>query len=267
MTTVRADAGSGDNEACVSSFEDAQRFRSAQKLRAAREALSTCSRSVCPKPIAERCKRWKDAVESAMPSIALHVVDSKGAALSGVNVTIDGASVTIPDDGVLALDPGPHGARGELSGYKAAESRFELGPGEKSRDVTLRLEATPQTAPSASASSGPTDEAPHSIPTISYVLGGVGLVGLGVFAYLGASGKSRESDLETACSPHCSPDDVSALRSKYIGADIALGFGVVSLGVATWLALRGDSAPDPASPSASTSLVMGPRGVGLRGQF
>ena len=245
---------------CVSAFEDAQRFRSNQRLLAAREALSVCARPVCPKVVADRCQKWEKAVEAALPSVALSIVDESGRPVAGGRVTIDDRVTMVPDDGVVTLDPGPHGARAEKPRKKPGEARFELKPGEKRRAVTLRLEPDGSVDPVASASATPRPPpTSKGINAAPYLLGGIGVVGIGVFAYLGLKGRSDEDRLSSTCSPRCSPEDVSSVRTTYIGADIALGLGVVSLGIATWLALS--------TKDDTVGVGVGPSSAVFRGRF
>ena len=103
--------------------------------------------------------------------------------------------------------------------------------------VTFRNAAAEAAAPVRSTAA----EAPRSrpVPVGVYVLGGLGVAGLGSFAVLGALGKADESHLSSTCSPACSSSDVQGVRGKYLGADIALGVGVASLaGAAIWYVLR-----------------------------
>ena len=252
-----ASAAGNEGATCIAAFEDAQRLRTSQRLLAAREALSVCSRATCPKVVAERCQKWKDAVEAAVPTAKLSIVDAAGKPLAGARVTIDDGQVVVPDDGVVTLDPGPHGARAEKAGFRVGEARFELKPGDKDRPVTLRLASVAPIA-SASASAAPPPE-PRAIPTAAYVVGGVGVVAVGAFVVLGLSGKHDENHLASTCSPACSPDDVSSVRTKYVVADVALGVGVAALGVATWLILS--------NKDETVGLSVGPRGLSLRTKF
>ena len=255
-------AAGNDGATCISAFEDAQRARTTQRLLAAREALVVCSRATCPKVVANQCQKWRDAVEAAVPTIKLSIVDAAGQPASGAKVAIDDRPTVVPDDGVITLDPGPHGVRATLARSKPAEARFELKPGEKGRPVALRLEADGSPASAATTSATASSTAPtgdRSIPTASYVLGGVGIVAIGVFAYLGLSARRDERTLSSTCAPACSPDDVSSLRTKYVEADVALGVGVLSLGIATWLALSSSDAP--------VSVGVGPTGAVVRGRF
>lgn len=263
--TIGSDARAAGNDGatCISAFEDAQRARTSQRLLAAREALVVCSRATCPKVVANQCQKWRDAVEAAVPTIKLTVLDARGNAATSAKIAIDDRPMIVPDDGVITLDPGPHGVRATLARSKPAEARFELKPGEKGRAVTLRLEpdGSPDPAASAGAATSATPPPPASedgVPTAAYVLGGVGVVSLGVFAYLGLTARHDERTLASTCSPACAPDDVSSLRTKYIAADVALGVSALSLGIATWLVLSSD---------APVSVGVGPTGAIVRGRF
>jgi hypothetical protein len=57
------------------------------------------------------------------------------------------------------------------------------------------------------------------------------------FAIFGISGRSDESDLSRTCRGQCSPDQVSAVRRKYLVADLSWVAALVSAGLGTWLAL------------------------------
>jgi hypothetical protein len=71
----------------------------------------------------------------------------------------------------------------------------------------------------------------------------------------------RDSDsLHETCAPACSHDDVTALKTKLLIADIALGVGVASLGAATLIALSGRGP----SPKQTWELRMAPTHGGAR---
>jgi hypothetical protein len=59
---------------------------------------------------------------------------------------------------------------------------------------------------------------------------------------LGLSGQSDVSNLRSTCAPNCQESQVDGARAQLIGADVSLGVGVVSLGVALWFFLH----PNPA---------------------
>ncbi|WP_437841834.1 hypothetical protein [Sorangium sp. So ce1153] len=115
--------------------------------------------------------------------------------------------------------------------------------------------APPSAAPSAPPPSAPprfAAAAPPAVPPLAWTAGGVGVVGLGVFAVVGALSLDAEADLRATCAPRCPGDDVRAIRVQHAVADVGLGVGVVALGAAAWLYLTRPAAatPPPARASA-----------------
>ena len=60
-------------------------------------------------------------------------------------------------------------------------------------------------------------------------LGGMAVAGGGVFAYFATSAQSAAQSLRATCAPNCNPADVSAIRTKEIVANVALGVGLGAL--------------------------------------
>ena len=67
------------------------------------------------------------------------------------------------------------------------------------------------------------------------MLGGAGIAALGSFAFFAASGRSRESELQKSCKPHCSDADARSVKTKYLIADVSLLAGLGLLGAGTYL--------------------------------
>ena len=65
----------------------------------------------------------------------------------------------------------------------------------------------------------------------TFVLGGLGVAGLGVFAGFAIQGESRFGRLGE-CRPACDPVDVDAARLSYRVADVALAVSLVALSAA-----------------------------------
>jgi hypothetical protein len=82
---------------------------------------------------------------------------------------------------------------------------------------------------------------------------GVGAVGVGGFAGLGAWGRYKESKLELTCAPRCSKSEVSKVSTKYLLADVSLGVGLVSLAVGAYFLLRQDEGDAPAVGVSATT--------------
>src|SRR6185436_17967309 len=94
-------------------------------------------------------------------------------------------------------------------------------------------------APGEAQKTSDAEPARGGLPVASYVLGGVGVAALGVFAYLGLRAKRDSDAMRDGCAPACAHDDVTALKTKLVAADVALGVGALGLGAATFFALRG----------------------------
>lgn len=255
-------AAPDEKKACAEAFDASQQLRTENRLLAAREQFALCAREVCPRVVQAPCKQWLSEVEGALPSISIEARDEAGKRVPGVKILVDGKEAPT-GGGALQLDPGPHTVRAEAAGYRASELPLTLAAGDRNRAVSLVLTPEPAAAPPPSAPSAapppPAPAPPRGAPALSFVLGGVGLVGLGAFAYLGLSGRSEQRSLEASCSPRCSPEQIDPIRRKYLLADVSLGVGVVALGAATWLALS--SSPSPSS--ARLGVGVGPTGASL----
>lgn len=229
-------ARADDREQCATAADQAQQLRDEGKYRRAREQLLVCARNACPAPIKRDCLEWLTQVESISPTVVFAAKEGTKD-LSEVKVSVDGAPVTDRLDGKpVQMDLGKHTVKFEYQG-QTKEEEVVIGAGQKNRSVTVTFGATtsepvgPTPPPPA-----PAKEQRSLVPVV--ILGGIGVVALGSFAFFGLSGKSDVSDLEAEnCKPHCSQDRVDKARSKLIIADVSLGIGIVSLGVATILIL------------------------------
>jgi len=88
-----------------------------------------------------------------------------------------------------------------------------------------------------------------------WLLGGVGVAGLGVFAGFGAKSLGDESALRTTCAPRCAAGDVDAIRHEHTAADVGLGVGVASLAVATLLFFTRPTTTPP-RPSSTAGVAL-----------
>ncbi len=227
---------------CATAYEQAQRTRKDGALLASREHLLVCAEEACPAILRSECVKWLGEVELATPSVIVVAEDATGAEIVDVTVTIDGARVLERLDGrALPLDPGVHVFRVERASGEVIEQKVLVREGEKRRPVSVRFGASATPA-------APIDRPTPSVPTGTWVLGAVGVVGLGAFAAFQISGRSQKSDLD-ACAPRCHPDEVDSVRRTFVYGDVALGVGVAALAGAAivWIA----------QPSAKTSPRVG----------
>jgi len=228
----RARADLDAKKACATTAEGAQQLRTEKKLRRARAQFIACAQESCPEAVRADCLQWLAEVDKSMPSVVIAVRNSSGADVRVKRVLADGEPLVDTLDGkAIAIDPGAHRFRAEREDGSFVELDVVVAEGEKSRAITLTM---PDTV-----------EKRASIPTASWILGGVSVVAFGSFAYFGLTGRAEASDRRTTCGPNCPQSDLDSIRRKLLIADISLGVGVVSFGVATVLVLT--------RPSKSTS--------------
>ena len=123
-------------------------------------------------------------------------------------------------------------------------------------DPNAKMAATDKGA--APASSG-------GVPVMTYVLGGVGVVALGGFAYFRITGVNDYNAKNEECSPNCNPDDVDPIRKKFTYSYVSLGVGIASLAGAAAFYFVGRSG----SPSVQASIAPRSDGAmaGLKATF
>ena len=240
---------------CADAYLAGQVARSDGHLRDARVQFERCAAASCPAALVKDCKPWLEQADRDIPKLAVTVTDDAGTPVPSARVTVDGTA--LPASGELPVDPGEHVVRAEASGLTPREQRVKVAAADGRRAVSLRL-ARDVTAPVP----GPVAErASRPVPVGPIVVAASGLVAIGVFAGLGAAGSAKKANLDTlGCKPNCSSSDVSAGRSLYLGADIALGVGLAAVVAgAVWLGVK-LGAPAPAAEAVTFSPS---RGAGM----
>lgn len=257
-----------DAQQCAAAAEQAQAARDEGKYRRAREQLFLCSRDVCPGAIKKDCVEWLGQIDSLAPTV---VFGAKGATgdVTDVKVQMDGVTLTERLDGKpVAVDTGEHTFKFERNGA-VKEEKVLIGAGQKGRTISVSFApvvvamTTERPVPVTTHKEDVSDQS-RMIPV--YVLGGVGVIGLASFAFFGLSGRSDVSDLEKSCKPNCAQSDVDHAHTKLLVADISLGVGVVSLGVAAYLFF---TRPRTETPSAVSGVTFdaGPLAGGAAARF
>jgi hypothetical protein len=273
ISTLCAPAQAQDSRAdCVAAAEQAQSLRSEHKLQRARQQLLICAQAACPDVVQTDCAQWLSEVETAMPSVVIKARDPSGRDIVAVTVLLDGDRLVDHLDGLaLPIDPGIHRFRFESGGMLAVEEQVVVGEGEKQRVLAVQFRPLEPKAPNPKLESPiPAGDHPSKVVrVVPYVLGGVGLVALGSFAYFGIKGRTESSDLAAGCgaTKSCSEAQVDPLKQHLLVADISLGVSLVSLGVAPWMFLS--RAPTAPKQNAAVQVGAGPSGgaVQLRWGF
>ena len=219
---------------------------------------------------AEDAQGWLDRLSERLGKITVTVVKAP----SGTTLRIDGEPVGAPEakGGTMKV---------ESLWWKAGTVRVEAtGPDGRSQAATVEIAAggvatasidmsdlgkdDDVSTPVVAATLDTDDRSSKSIPTASWITGGVGVAGLAVFAIFGSSAKSKASDLD-ACSPRCpeSERDVAdAGKRDQMVANIGLAVGGVGL-----LSAAGFYIFQPDSKSESVDVAIVPHGVLVRGTF
>ena len=204
------------------------------------------------------------------------------------DVTLDGRALDVATlSAPILVDPGPHVVTATNGAGKEARLEVSLAEREE-RAILMPLEAMPAAQPPATktvttttTSTTPLDAAPRDADgarrrTFALVLGGVGVASLGVAVVFTALRSSKVSSLESSCvdlrCPPASSDDLDAARRDTTISRVALGVGVVSLGVGAVLFFTGKPRSETSAvarpsvslvPQAPGALV----GLGFQGAF
>lgn len=226
-----------EKSACAEAYRDAQTRRRSGELRSARTSLVLCASDRCPAVLQPDCLRWLTEVEAAMPTLSFAAKGEEGEDLVDVRVLLDGEPLVDGLDGkAVAVDPGSHVVRFERGGAAPIERSVVVREGEQARVVTASWRRAPSPAP-ATPSPGEAEDPSSGPPVATWIFGGVGVAGLATFTALGLAGLQKRSALERDCYGACDASRVEAVKRQFVAADIALGIGALSLGVATVLLL------------------------------
>lgn len=223
---------------CIATHEAGQASLARHRPHAAREEFLKCARPTCPGAIQRECAEQLSVADAAAPTVSLEARGEGGNDEGRVRVFLDGVLLVDRLDGAaIPVEPGEHTFAFERPSGGTETVHVVVSEGDKNRKVVATFRP-PVAAPPASPVHLPGHEAPPpSIPTMSYVLGGVSLAALGAFGVFALTGKGKENDLAGSCSPRCAEADVSAVRQDYVLADVSLGVGVVAAAAAVVLAL------------------------------
>lgn len=254
--------------ACMAAYSGGLERQRSGRLREGRELLLECAKTACG-ALQKKCASGAGQLASDIALIVPLVTDEAGAALLDVQVKVDGELLTTRLDGrPLPVDPGVHqfwfSARvGPWPGREVTTTRaITIEQGQRG-PIAISLQpldgAEPTLAPGASTATAEHTEADPAVgsgkavvqaapereasPTVrhgggtsafAYLLGGVGILGLGAGGLLTYWGKTDNAAL-AACTPNCQPSSVDHIRRLYLGADVSFAAGGAALGIAALL--------------------------------
>lgn len=260
--TARADAVE-EKRACVAAADEGQVLRDEGKFRLAREAFTRCARTSCPKLVSADCSQWLTDVEGRAPTVVVSAKDPSGNALTRVRVTVDGEPLLERLDGKpLLMDSGEHVFRYEAAGFEATEQRITIAAADRERVLAVEFRASVPPIADARKARGAAapDSGGRSVPVATWIFGGTALAAFASATYFGVSGVSQRSEAlgSGGCAPNCPASEKTSIQTKFLVADISLGIGLVSAGLATYFFLR----PREAPPSAAASMTFAPQKAG-----
>jgi len=247
-----AEAPKSPGEQCSAAYERTQTEKLAGHYVAASAAALECSQLQCNAAIVQDCVRFYGTLETETPTLVFSARKAEGGEFTDVTVEMDGKVVAEKITGrPISVDPGPHNfvfihpKRGLVRLSETARV------GDKARVLEVTF-ADPLAKPAAvDKSSGAAPESHGGVPAMTYVLGGLGVVALGGFAYFRISGVNDYNAKNDQCSPGCNPDDVDPIRKKFTYSYVSLGVGIASLAGAAAFYFVGRNG----SPSVQASLA------------
>jgi hypothetical protein len=262
---------------CEASYEKAQTDRLAGHYIAASSSALACSQIQCNQAIVRECMRLYESLQQDTPTLVFAARKAEGGELIDVKVEMDGKQVAERITGrPMPVDPGPH----QFAFIEPTRGRIETTESARVGDHARVIEVTfpdpnaknaPAGEPGAPApDQGPQPPRSKGIPPMTFVLGGIGVVGLASFAYFRVSGVGDYNHYNSTCSPECNPNDIDKVRTKFTLSYVSLGVGLagaVGAGVVFALSRTGGSERAEAKTEARIEPLEGGAMARLRTRF
>jgi len=214
----------------------------------------------------DRLAFTKQQIAALAPRVPRLRIKLAPSAPDGARVALDDAPLSRDSmDTDLPIDPGDHVVVVQLSGRLDRRYEVPLKEGESS---VLTVEPTPSSAPPEPARGGFIS----GKRVAGFVVGGVGVVGIGVGAVTGGLALATKSELNKLCPvpAACTQAGVDkAAKGKTLSVVSTVGFitGALATGAGVILVITGgSSAPKPVATLGAVALPGG-GAVGLGGSF
>lgn len=247
-----------EKASCIDAFDQAQRERAEAHLLSAQQHLLECTRPACGSSLMSECTQMYSDIERAVPSVVLSASDEATSTdLTAVEVTLNAATFAASLDGrPIAIDPGEYEFVFSAPGHEPVKRRVVIGTGEKYRAINVVF-PDPNAAARASAAAEasapavtqpavtpPLAAEPHVVPVMSWVLGGVAVVGVGTGAVLRLVANSDFDAMTEGCAARgCPESDIDTLGQKFLMSNVAFGVGAAAAaGAVLWYVLDAPSA-------------------------
>jgi hypothetical protein len=247
-------------DACVSASDEGQVSRDAGKYVEARDSFRVCSAAGCPAVVQKNCERMLSAVEAGLPTVVFAARAPDDTPTPGMTtVQVDGAAAQEKLTGTARpINPGRHVFAFRHDGTTTQVDTI-INVGEKNRLIIGRFDVAPasaaevRTPATAKEPASPSATGTKRSVALPVALSLVGAAGVITFAVVGSTALADLHATEKApCAAHGTCDDqVSSVRTRFLVADIALGTGVIALGIAAVLWL---SSPQSGAAAGSARL-------------
>ena len=184
----------------------------------------------------------KQEASALEPKLAHVTVIAPNGMPEGATITVNGEALNAAAVGVAApIDPGPIEVVASAAGYVTEKKSTRAAAGE-AVEIKLRLEKDPnaETAqtPVVVTTTNPTtnattativappvhDESPrasHGLRNAGFVVGGIGIAGMGVFGVFAGLAQTRYDQLKTQCGGPCDPSYNSRINEGAMFASVA----------------------------------------------
>jgi hypothetical protein len=224
-----------------------------------------------PAPFVAAQERAQRVLAEARPKIARLKVTVSAPADANVWVSIDGALISAANlNENRPIDPGDHAIKVGASGFVEAVATVHVADG-GAESVALALVREPSGTKEAlgvqRAAAAPPERPPARSHMASYVLGGVGVLGLAIGAGFGLAAVSDKSNLEGACKDKvCPPSAQGTLDSGTRFGDVStVSFVVGGLALAAGAVLY--FVDFGGGPSRAARAYLGPGSAGVAATF
>jgi hypothetical protein len=236
LLATAAPALADDKAACLEAASKGQTFRDSHKLVEARDQFRLCARRPCRAAVQQECVGWLGEVQRDLPTVVITAKDGNGVDLENVQLSVDGQPLRTTLDGqAVPMNPGAHVFHCLAADGTEVDERVLIKSGKKNQAVAVVLAkpVAPSPPSPASAPPGPRETESAVAPpggaspwkTVGWVVGGVGVVGIGVGTVFGVKAMGDKN-------AHCNSDNVcdagslSGLKTAALLSDVGLIAGV-----------------------------------------
>lgn len=230
------------------------------------------------KKLADIIQAAKDSIAALEPKIpALTIERGEGATVAPIQ--FDDHTLGATEVGVaMPVNPGPHVISASTDGRQPFRAELNVSDGEKKTVVVklLPIEAPPDVTAPPEPTTPPEKPTSSGVKTAGFIVGALGVVGLGVGATFLGLRQGTLDELEGKCGADhksCPPDAQSLIDQGGLyatgGSALLIGGGVVLAAGLIMILV----APKPVPPTVTTrlqltpSIALSPRGGALRFEF